>query len=652
MPAVLAQWGFNSLTPDSNPTTGTTDPTIGTGTMSAVGLNAAAFGYTTQFIDAVQSGWTANTDPKAADNSVLTLYGFPEQGTANRTAGVAFAVDTTGYTNVGFSFDIGHGWASANRQVIQYSTDGGTTWADAATVAQVNGGSGVEVAVSGVAEGVSTSLNTTAGSYWLNFGATLPGVSSNAGFQFRIVAAFDGAGYVSSWEPSAANYEAGQGGAWLIDMVTITGDVPPPPPVVSLTAPGDATEGGDPGAFRLTRTGNLSAPLTVTLAVSGTAVSGEDYVALPLTVTFGVGQTEIMIPVSAAADGLVEGNEVVTLTVLPSGAYDFTGTAQNVNILDQNTPVATGDQFASKQDAQVTGNVLTNDTDQDSDTLTAALVAGPSSGVVTLNADGSFTYTPNANFLGTDTFIYSVSDGRGGTATATVNITIVSGSVTAIRSDGSGEAEEGWVAENNDNDNYNFSGDPDTSIDQIADEDELGAVAGEDDLVAIHFGPVTGAVSGDTARLNFTSANIRVWMNADKSGGQVISGVTEFDPLVAHTVYVEGVGLSAGVNAEFIDLEWVSGTFANLRQIVDQVLLTVYQVKGAQNVPGYSRHTYSVTVPGAVAATFGAIVGGTQHSVVASAPAPGGGATVNGLIVNWGEGEVVGTTPYNMSSTS
>jgi hypothetical protein len=48
--------------------------------------------------------------------------------------------------------------------------------------------------------------------------------------------------------------------------------------------------------------------------------------------------------------------------------------------------------------------VLANDTDIDGDSVTAVLVSGTSNGILILNADGSFDYTPNANFNGTDSF--------------------------------------------------------------------------------------------------------------------------------------------------------------------------------------------------------------------------------------------------------
>ncbi|MEM7281893.1 MAG: Ig-like domain-containing protein, partial [Pseudomonadota bacterium] len=74
--------------------------------------------------------------------------------------------------------------------------------------------------------------------------------------------------------------------------------------------------------------------------------------------------------------------------------------------------------------------VLSNDTDPDQDELTVTSVTSPSNGGSVLDDNGTpgvstddvVVYTPNASFLGADTFSYSISDGRGGTATGTVNI--------------------------------------------------------------------------------------------------------------------------------------------------------------------------------------------------------------------------------------
>src|SRR5439155_33572 len=84
-------------------------------------------------------------------------------------------------------------------------------------------------------------------------------------------------------------------------------------------------------------------------------------------------------------------------------------------------PVAADDAATTNEDTAVSGNVLTNDSDTDNsdgilgneDTLTAVLDAGPTNGSLTLNADGSFTYTPNANYFGSDSFTYHAVDSRG-----------------------------------------------------------------------------------------------------------------------------------------------------------------------------------------------------------------------------------------------
>jgi autotransporter-associated beta strand protein/parallel beta-helix repeat protein len=68
--------------------------------------------------------------------------------------------------------------------------------------------------------------------------------------------------------------------------------------------------------------------------------------------------------------------------------------------------------------------VLTNDSDSDNYSLTAALVSQPKYGQLTLNADGSFSYTPYANVSGSDEFTYMASDGLGGTVIATVVLSI------------------------------------------------------------------------------------------------------------------------------------------------------------------------------------------------------------------------------------
>jgi VCBS repeat-containing protein len=68
--------------------------------------------------------------------------------------------------------------------------------------------------------------------------------------------------------------------------------------------------------------------------------------------------------------------------------------------------------------------VLGNDYDPDDDAITASLVSGPQNGTLSLNADGSFTYTPDQDFHGTDTFTYQVSDGLATSDPATVTLNV------------------------------------------------------------------------------------------------------------------------------------------------------------------------------------------------------------------------------------
>src|SRR5207244_3575371 len=88
-------------------------------------------------------------------------------------------------------------------------------------------------------------------------------------------------------------------------------------------------------------------------------------------------------------------------------------------------PVAVNDAVTTAEDTAVSGNVLANDTDVDAGTtLTASLAASPAHGTVTLAANGAFTYTPAANYNGTDSFTYKANDGTVDSNTATVTITV------------------------------------------------------------------------------------------------------------------------------------------------------------------------------------------------------------------------------------
>ncbi|HZM15727.1 MAG TPA: Ig-like domain-containing protein [Candidatus Krumholzibacteria bacterium] len=90
-------------------------------------------------------------------------------------------------------------------------------------------------------------------------------------------------------------------------------------------------------------------------------------------------------------------------------------------------PVAAADAFSTPEDSVLTvaaPGVLGNDVDADGDSLTSTLAAPPVHGVAALALDGSFTYTPAADFQGTDAFSYVLDDGEGGSDTGIVTLTV------------------------------------------------------------------------------------------------------------------------------------------------------------------------------------------------------------------------------------
>ncbi|MGI0012531.1 MAG: Ig-like domain-containing protein, partial [Nitrososphaera sp.] len=87
-------------------------------------------------------------------------------------------------------------------------------------------------------------------------------------------------------------------------------------------------------------------------------------------------------------------------------------------------PVAYNDWGSTNKNTAKQTWALSNDVDPDGDLLTITSVTDPPKGTATNNGDGAITYMPDLNFVGTDTYQYSISDGKGGIDSATVTIQI------------------------------------------------------------------------------------------------------------------------------------------------------------------------------------------------------------------------------------
>ena len=170
---------------------------------------------------------------------------------------------------------------------------------------------------------------------------------------------------------------------------------------------------------------NVSAP--------GVLANDNDPEGDPLTATLQSGPTDGSLALN------IDGSFTYTPDAGFNGTDSFTYVANdgtsNSNVATVNItvnpvndpPTAANDSYSTNEDTALNVSapgVLANDNDPDGDPLTATLQSGPTDGTLALNTDGSFTYTPNADFNGTDSFTYVANDGTSDSNVATVNITI------------------------------------------------------------------------------------------------------------------------------------------------------------------------------------------------------------------------------------
>lgn len=152
---------------------------------------------------------------------------------------------------------------------------------------------------------------------------------------------------------------------------------------------------------------------------------------------------------------LVTGTTKGSLNLSPNGSFAYTPSNQfigtdsftyrasdsqtnsavatvTINVTTNTPPVAGNDNYVTAFDAILTippPGVLANDSDANSDALTAVLVNGPAHGSSNLSSNGGFVYTPTMGFTGPDTFSYRANDGSANSGLATVNIFVTEAGV-------------------------------------------------------------------------------------------------------------------------------------------------------------------------------------------------------------------------------
>jgi T1SS-143 domain-containing protein len=210
--------------------------------------------------------------------------------------------------------------------------------------------------------------------------------------------------------------------------------------------------------------GGVSAPATLTITVTGTddapVISADTGAVIEDTLPTTTGTltaTDVDNPALAFVAGNVSGS-YGALTVNAAGAWSYTlgaaaqglkagqvvsdvltvtlndGSTTTVTITvtgSNDSPLAVNDgtvalpalTIAEDSGPSAAITVLANDSDIDGDTLTVAAASSPN-GTVTINPDNTLSFTPAANFSGPATISYTISDGNGGTSTATVFVNV------------------------------------------------------------------------------------------------------------------------------------------------------------------------------------------------------------------------------------
>ena len=196
-------------------------------------------------------------------------------------------------------------------------------------------------------------------------------------------------------------------------------------------------EGSGTISFTVTKSGATALTTTVDYAVApNSAVTPGDYAAgtspLAGTLSFVAGVTTQTIVLNIIDDAVFELTETFNVNLsAPTNAAIAdnlgVGTITDNDGAPNTPPVANSDSLTMIEDTPISlspTSLIGNDSDLDGDPLTIISVQGASNGTVAM-VGGNVVFTPSPNFSGPASFTYTISDGRGGTSTATVNLTVL-----------------------------------------------------------------------------------------------------------------------------------------------------------------------------------------------------------------------------------
>jgi gliding motility-associated-like protein len=151
--------------------------------------------------------------------------------------------------------------------------------------------------------------------------------------------------------------------------------------------------------------------------------------------------TSSILPLFGPLNGIITMNSSGDFEYTPNNGFlgldlvwfqvcDIDGACVNdtifINVVNQNIPpTVENDNVVTNEDTQASGNILNNDSDVDGTiSVTITPLQTASNGVVIMNSNGTFTYTPDPNFFGNDVAIYEVCDNAGACINDTIFITI------------------------------------------------------------------------------------------------------------------------------------------------------------------------------------------------------------------------------------